>query len=720
MKNTYTVALAGNPNVGKSTIFNNLTGMHQHTGNWTGKTVANATGKAIIKHKEFQFVDIPGTYSIMSNSEEEEIARDYICFGNPDVTIVVVDSTILERNLNLVFQIMEITDNVIVCVNLLDEAKKKKIKIDLNELEKLLGVPVVGTTARDKKTLENLKDTIYKVCEQEIIPNPKKTTYIPEIEENINLLENKLIEVLENKEEQYIQTENRRNIGIIKDRKISKKLYRWIAIKLIDGEEKILKSIQENLNINLKDNEIQRRVVEVKANLKKENITDENLKDKIVSNIMKKAEEISKQVCEFENKDYGKNDRKIDKILTSKKFGIPIMILFLGLIFWITIIGANYPSQALFNMFNWIQDKLIIFAEYINCPEWISNMLINGVYQTLTWIIAVMLPPMAIFFPLFTILEDLGYLPRIAFNMDGFFKKACCSGKQMITMCMGFGCNACGVTGCRIIDSPRERLIAILTNNLVPCNGRFPFLISIATIFIAGAFAGGNSLLSSILSTLAVIVVIIFGIVLTLIISNILSKTILKGIPSSMVLELPPYRKPQFGKILVRSIFDRTLFVLGRAIAVAAPAGLVIWLLANVGISGESLLSIIANFLNPFAKLIGLDGYILTAFILGMPANEIVLPIILMCYLKGGALVDIEDTIQIGQILIHNGWNMLTAMNVMLFTVLHFPCATTLLTIKKETGSWKWTGLAFAIPTVCGIVICMCTTLVYNVLSLFI
>ena len=713
MKNTYTVALAGNPNVGKSTIFNSLTGMHQHTGNWTGKTVANATGKSIIKDKEFTFVDIPGTYSIMSNSEEEEIARDYICFGNPDVTVIVVDSTCLERNLNLVFQIMEITDNIIVCVNLLDEAKKKKIKINLKKLEQLLGVPVVGTTARDKRTLEKLKDTIHKVCTGEIIPCPNEVEYSSKIEENINLLEEKLSEVYK----QDTETEYRSDTTVIENEKISKKLYKWISLKLIDGEEKILNSIKNNLNIDFENEDIQSCLSDVKQQLEKENITTNNFKDKVVADIMKKAEDVSKEVCTFENKDYSSRDRKIDKILTSKKFGIPIMILFLGLIFWITIVGANYPSQVLFSLFNWIQEKLIVFAKYIHCPEWLSNMLINGVYQTLTWIIAVMLPPMAIFFPLFTILEDLGYLPRIAFNMDGFFKKACCSGKQMITMCMGFGCNACGVTGCRIIDSPRERLIAILTNNLVPCNGRFPFLISIATIFIAGAYAGGNGFLSSILSTLAVIVVIIFGIFLTLIISKILSNTILKGMPSSMVLELPPYRKPQFGKILVRSIFDRTLFVLGRAISVAAPAGLVIWILANVGINGASLLSIIANFLNPFAQLMGLDGYILTAFILGMPANEIVLPIILMCYLKGGALVNIEDTVQIGQILIQNGWNMLTAMNVMLFTILHFPCTTTLLTIKKETGSWKWTGLAFAIPTVCGIVLCMCTTLVYNVLS---
>ena len=691
-KSTYTIALAGNPNVGKSTIFNNLTGMNQHTGNWTGKTVANATGYFEYRGEQYKIVDIPGTYSIMSHSEEEEIARNYICFGNPDATIVVVDATSLERNLNLVLQITEITENLIVCVNLLDEAKKKKIKINLELLSNILKVPVVGVTARKKKTLNNLLKVLRNVCERKEQINPIYQIHYDE------KIEKAIKEVKEIISKQY---------------KIEEKLARWISIKVLDGEERILKEIEKQLHIQLMNNkEIDKVKKEVLENLKEKEIRQEEFKEKIVSTIVKDAEEIGKKVCKFENKDYANRDRKIDKILTSKKYGIPIMILFLLLIFWITIVGANYPSQFLFSIFGNIQEKLIEFATYIHCPEWLSNMLILGIYQTLTWVISVMLPPMAIFFPLFTILEDLGYLPRIAFNMDGFFKKACCSGKQMITMCMGFGCNSCGVTGCRIIDSPRERLIAILTNNLVPCNGRFPFLITIATIFIVGTIGGIGA---SIVSTIAVMFVIILGIIMTLVISKILSKTILKGMPSSFVLELPPYRKPQFLKVLVRSIFDRTIFILGRAVAVAAPAGLVIWLFANIGIQGQSLLTIIANFLDPLANLMGLDGYILTAFILGIPANEIVLPIILMCYMQGTSLVNMEDTFAIGEILRQNGWTILTAINVMLFTVFHFPCATTLLTIKKETGSWKWTAISFFIPTVCGIVLCMLTTLVYHV-----
>ncbi len=538
-------------------------------------------------------------------------------------------------------------------------------------------------------------DTILKVCKKEIIPKPNLVKYPIFIENAIEVVSKKL--------------------GDFKV--LPPKLLRWVSLKILDGEEKILKSIEEHFNIFIINNstlqDIRKKAIN-NISMEKEKLEEnkDNFKDIIVSSIINTAEKISNSVCTYENNNYSTRDRKIDKILTSKIFGLPIMILFLGIIFWITIVGANYPSQALFSFFAWIQEKLIIGAEAINLPDWLSSMLISGIYQTLTWIISVMLPPMAIFFPLFTFLEDLGYLPRIAFNTDGFFKKCSCSGKQMITMCMGFGCNSAGVTGCKIINSPREKLIAILTNNFVPCNGRFPFLITIASIFIAGTI---NGIGSSIVSTLAVMFVIILGIFCSLIISKILSKTILKGMSSSFVLELPPYRKPQFGKILIRSIFDRTLFVLGRAISVAAPAGLVIWLFTNIGINGESLLSIVANFLNPFAKILGLDGYILTAFIFGIPANEIVLPIILMCYLGGNSLVNMEDSFAIGQILIQNGWNILTAINVMIFTCMHFPCATTLLTIKKETGSLKWTALSFLLPTICGIVICLFTTFVYNI-----
>ena len=477
-ENFYTIALAGNPNVGKSTIFNNLTGMHQHTGNWPGKTVSNATGNCNYKNTNFLFVDIPGTYSIMSNSEEEEIARDYICFGNPDATVVVVDATCLERNLNLVFQIMEITNNVILCVNLLDEAKKKKIKIDLDKLSNLLGIPVVGTNARNSNTLNTLIDTVYKVCKKQIIPTPKRVFYDSFIEKELETLQENIIIQYNSKNclnsqsdssklDSKLSNNSKYNYNSILDSNLA----RWISLKLLDGEEKILVSIEKNLSIDLTNNETI-KTLKNKAldNLSTHEINKNTFKDTIVSSIMHKAEIICKDVCIFENKNYSNRDRKIDKILTSKKFGIPIMIAFLALIFWITIVGANYPSQALFTMFRWFQEKLLIGAKLIYLPDWLSNMLILGIYQTLTWVISVMLPPMAIFFPLFTFLEDLGYLPRIAFNMDGFFKKCCCTGKQMITMCMGFGCNAAGCVGCRIIDSPRERLIAIITNSFVPCN----------------------------------------------------------------------------------------------------------------------------------------------------------------------------------------------------------------------------------------------------------
>ena len=689
----FTIAIAGNPNVGKSTVFNSLTGLHQHTGNWPGKTVSNASGIATFNNKNFLLVDIPGTYSIMSNSQEEEIARDYICFGNPDCTVVVLDATCLERNLNLVYQILEITNKVVVCVNLLDEAKKKGIEIDLDKLSFTLGVPVVGTIARKKKTLNKLMQSVYEVCTENCSDELFKIEYPESIENAITIVEKSAKELLCS--------------SLFTN-------YRWISLKLLEGNSKIISSIENYLNINLVDNEnISCSVNKAKEILEENNINISSFKDIIVSTIMFHSEKISLDVIRCKRQNYSVRTNKIDKILTSKLTGIPIMLLFFALIFWITITGANYPSALLTKFFNYIETKLVLLFEHFNSPLWLIDISVFGLYRTLAWIVAVMLPPMAIFFPLFTILEDLGYLPRIAFNLDNFFRKACTSGKQALTMCMGFGCNAAGVVGCRIIDSPRERLVAMLTNNFVPCNGRFPFLITISSIFFASSALG---IWSSIWSTLTVIAVIIIGVIVTLVVSKILSKTILKGMPSSFMLELPPYRTPQFGKILVRSIFDRTLFVLGRAVSIAIPAGIIIWLFANINISGISLLTHVANFLDPFAKLMGLDGYILTAFILALPANEIVLPIILMSYTAGGSLMQIDDLSNISNILISNGWTILTAINVMLFCLMHFPCSTTLITIRKESGSLKWTALAFLIPTFLGIITCMFTTGVYNLI----
>ncbi|WP_346928614.1 ferrous iron transport protein B [Clostridium sp.] len=690
------VALAGNPNVGKSTIFNSLTGLNQHTGNWPGKTVSNAQGKYTHKDKSFILVDIPGTYSLMANSVEEEVARDFICFGNPDATIVILDATCLERNLNLALQTIEITDNVVVCVNLMDEAKRKGINVDLIKLSLLLGVPTVGTSATTGDGLIELMDVVYKLTNNEVPINPIKIEYAKILEDSISIIEPEVKIALKNI-----------------DSKINP---RWISLKLLENDPSLIQSLNKYLNITILSNEIIKEKLKEATNLLSTyNIMGENFRDKLVTTLVSKAEKISFKVVTKENSKYNITDRKIDKILTSKIYGIPIMILLLCVIFWITITGANYPSSLLSTALFWIEDKLSIFLLGLGAPLWLEGALIKGIYRTLAWVIAVMLPPMAIFFPLFTLLEDLGYLPRIAFNLDNFFKKSCACGKQALTMCMGFGCNAAGIIGCRIIDSPRERLIAILTNNFVPCNGRFPTLIAIITMFFAGTFVGPSQ---SIISSLILTSVILLGVFMTLMISKILSKTILKGVPSSFTLELPPYRKPQVGKIIIRSIFDRTLFVLSRAIVVAAPAGLVLWVMANITIGNLSLLAHCANFLNPFANLIGLDGYILMAFILGFPANEIVIPIIIMSYTSTGSLLEFDSLIQLRQLLISNGWTWLTALNVMLFSLMHWPCSTTCLTIKKETQSFKWTALSFAIPTITGIIICFTVTTIVRLLGL--
>lgn len=693
LKGDKIIALAGNPNVGKSTVFNELTGLKQHTGNWPGKTVSNARGKYSYKGKDFILVDLPGTYSLLSNSSEEEIARDYICFGNADATVVVVDATCIERNLNLVLQIIEITQNVIVCVNILDEAEKKGIVIDLDELSLQLGVPVVGMSARSKKGLDSFMETVYDIAYNNRKTYRVKLEYQPEVEQVLKELEPLVLERVKNK------------INA-----------RWVSVKLLDIDEKLNHSLTEFVGCNLlEDKKISEILNSFHETLLQKGIEKENLKDRLVSSVVKKAEDIYNKSVHLKNKNYNERDRKIDKLLTSKLTGIPIMIALLFLIFWLTMVGANYPSEVIANVLFALQDKLTELFSLMNAPAWLHGLLILGLYRTAAWVVSVMLPPMAIFFPLFTLLEDLGYLPRVAFNLDNYFKKACAHGKQALTMCMGFGCNACGVIGCRIIDSPREKLIAIITNNFVPCNGRFPTLIAIITMFFAGLVTGSYV---SLFSTFLLTCTIIFGVLTTLLVSKILSKTILKGIPSSFALELPPYRKPQIGKVIVRSVFDRTLFVLGRAVIVAAPAGLIIWIMANVHVGENSILFYCYNFLDPFAKFIGLDGVILMAFILGFPANEIVIPIIIMSYLCTGSLTDISSLSDLHQLLINNGWTWLTAVCTMLFSLMHFPCGTTCLTIKKETNSLKWTILSFIIPTITGIVVCFLITSFVNIFNL--
>lgn len=673
------IALAGNPNVGKSTVFNELTGMKQHTGNWPGKTVSNAQGRHTYQGIEYILVDLPGTYSLAAHSAEEEVARDFICFGESDAAIVVCDATCLERNLNLVLQTIEITPNVIVCVNLMDEAKKKHIEIDLQHLEGLLGIPVCGASARSRKGLTELMESVRQITQKDSV-NAVPIRYSEPIEKAID----RLIPVLDPFCEGKIKS-------------------RWVALRLLEDDKTILEPLKENLGVSLLENpEVKLALEEGYEILESEGITLPMLLDRITQNLIQKAERLAKACVSCDK--VSKRDRQLDKILTSKWAGVPIMLLLLGGIFWLTIVGANYPSELLSTGLFWVQDRLLDFFHFLGTPQWVEGILVLGVYRVLAWVVSVMLPPMAIFFPLFTLLEDFGYLPRVAFNLDHHFKKAGTCGKQSLTMCMGFGCNAAGIVGCRIIDSPRERLIAILTNNFVPCNGRFPTLIAIITMFFAGVIA--NPLLQSAVATLLLLGVIILGVAMTFWISRLLSKTILKGMPSSFALELPPYRRPQIGKVIVRSVFDRTLFVLGRAVAVAAPAGAVIWLLANIKIGDVSVLAACANFLDPVARWFGLDGVILIAFILGFPANEIVVPIIIMAYMATGTIVEYDSLFMLKELLISHGWTWITAICTMLFCLFHWPCSTTCITIKKESGSMKWTLASFFIPTAVGLTVC--------------
>lgn len=628
----------------------------------------------------------------MAHSAEEEVARNFLCFSKPDAVVVVCDATCLERNLNLVLQILEITNKVIVCVNLLDEAKRKHIHIDLQGLSQSLGVPVIGIVARKKNSPKRLLDQLDIFPFDNPLGDPFVIPYDKPIEHAIAVLE----PILENKIGSQISP-------------------RWLSLKLMEQDVSLLKEINSFYNRNiLADPEIFSALNKVQMILKENGIEVSHFKDHIVSSIVLFAEKISRHIVQnAENQAHTNLDRKLDRIFTSKWSGYPIMLLLLALIFWITITGANYPSQLLSTGLFYLQDRLMEFFTAIGSPIWLKEMLVLGIYRVLAWVVSVMLPPMAIFFPLFTLLEDSGYLPRVAYNLDRPFQCCHACGKQALTMCMGLGCNAAGIVGCRIIDSPRERLIAIITNNFVPCNGRFPTMITILTIFF---LATSSHFLNSFLSAFYLTAIIVLGIFMTFLQSKLLSKTILKGVPSSFTLELPPYRVPEIGKVIVRSILDRTLFVLARAACVAAPAGLVIWILANVTAGDTTLLNLCAEFLDPFGKILGLDGVILLSFILGLPANEIVLPIMLMTYMAQGSLTDMSNYMELKQILIQNGWTSITAICMLLFSLMHWPCSTTLLTIQKETKSIKWTLVSFLVPTITGISVCF---LVSHVLRIF-
>ena len=683
-KNQFSVALAGNPNVGKSTLFNSLTGSSQHTGNWAGVTVSCFKGSCSSKKYNYVFADLPGTYSLMAHSAEEALARDGICFGNCDAAVVICDSTCLERNLNLVLQILETGIPAMVCVNFMDEAAKKNIRIDLPALSRELSAPVAGTTARKKRSLEHFLDRLDETVDHPDT-EPFHISYDAAVEQAISML-------------------------LPFTEPLSSRLSpRWLALRLLENDPGLLRSLNTFLGRDLaEDDALCQAVRQARFHLDQAGIFEDDLKDRIVSGIVNTAESIASRTVSLPEKPYGKRDAFWDRILTGRLAGYPAMIGLLALIFWLTITGANYPSALLSSLFFSFQEKLTAAFMAVNAPQWLHGILVLGVYRVLAWVISVMLPPMAIFFPLFTLLEDFGYLPRIAYNLDRPFQccKAC--GKQALTMAMGFGCNAAGVTGCRIIDSPRERLIAILTNSFVPCNGRLPALVTLITLFFTGASSAGP--ISSLRPALILTFFILTGVAATFFVSRLLSATVLKGMPSSFTLELPPYRRPQIGRVIWRSILDRTLFILGRAAAVAAPAGLVIWILANVSIGDISLLARFSGYLDPIGRLMGMDGVILMAFILGLPANEIVIPIIIMAYTSQGTLIEPGNLSDLHTLLISQGWTWVTALCTMVFFLFHWPCSTTLMTIKKETGSLKWTCLSILLPTACGVILCMAIT----------
>lgn len=676
-----TVALVGNANVGKSTVFNEITGMKQHTGNWTGKTVDTASGEYYYKFNDYTLVDLPGTYSLLSSSEEERVARDFLIWNKVDCVVIVADSTNLLRNLNLVLQTLELTGNAVLLLNLWDEADKRNIIIDKKKLSELLGIPVVSSTARSGKGVNELLEQVHKIVTGDCCPEQLRVKYVSPIE----------------------QAERRCEKGLSKYFKTDIDM-RFLALRVLENDPSFNASLEKNLSGGFQDDF---DVLKSREILSRFNFDGENYVQSVTASISQQAERIFSQSVKQLPSREEKKQNMIDRVLLGRYTAVPAMLLLVGVVLWLTMVGANYPSSILKSAFDAAEAWLASQSLALGIPDVIVNMVVHGVLRVLFWVVAVMLPPMAIFFPLFALLEAYGVLPRIAFNLDRGFEKCGACGKQALTTCMAYGCNAVGVTGCRIIDSPRERLIAIITNSLTPCNGRFPLLIVIISMFFCdNSFAGAAVMLAFVLLSL----------VATMLSAKILSSTVLRGEKSAFVLELPPCRRPQFFKVIGETVKEKIVFVLLRAVVVAAPAGLLIWCLANIKTGGSSLLAYLADFLDPAGRFIGLDGVMLLAFILGFPANEIVIPIALMTYLASGNLGDYSSVDALKTILTDNGWTWVTALCAAVFSMFHFPCSTTLLTIWKETRSVKWTALSVIVPLALGVTVCAVLNFVLNYL----